>query len=131
MINPVPVTALYASLCALLLLGLSYRVVRFRQTLGVGLGSEGKPELEQAIRVQANFVEYVPTILLLLMLAELNHLAPGMLHIAGAGVFIARVMHAWGLAGKRGASPGRFYGTLLTWIILLCLALANLALILS
>ncbi len=130
MMNPVSITALYASLCALLLLGLSYRVVRFRQTLGVSLGSEDKPELEQAIRVQANFVEYVPTILMLMLLAELNHLTPWMLHIAGAGIFIARVMHAWGLAGKRGASPGRFYGTLLTWIILLCLALANLVLIL-
>jgi uncharacterized membrane protein YecN with MAPEG domain len=130
MINLVPVTALYASFCALLLLGLSYRVVRFRQTLKVSLGSEDKPELERAIRVQANFVEYVPTILMLMLLAELNHLAPWILHIAGAGIFIARVMHAWGLASKRGTSPGRFYGTLFTWVILLCLALANLVLIL-
>ena len=130
MINLVPITTLYASLCALLLLALSYRVVHLRRTLAVSLGSEDKPELEQAIRVQANFVEYVPTILLLLLLAELNHLTPWLLHVAGAGVFIARVMHAWGLAGKRGASPGRYYGTLFTWVILLCLALGNLALIL-
>ena len=70
------------------------------------------------------------SILLLLLLAELNHLTPWLLHVAGAGVFIARVMHAWGLAGKRGASPGRYYGTLFTWVILLCLALGNLVLIL-
>jgi uncharacterized membrane protein YecN with MAPEG domain len=129
MINLVPVTTLYASLCALLLLGLSYRVVRFRQTLGVNLGTDDKPELERAIRVQGNFVEYVPTILLLLLLAELNHVTPWILHLAGAMLFIGRVLHAWGLSEKRGTSPGRYYGTLFTWLTLLGLAAGNLLLL--
>ena len=129
MTNLVPVTTLYASLCALLLLGLSYRVVRFRQTLGVNLGTAEKPDLERAIRVQANFVEYVPTILFLLLLAELNHLPGWLLHVAGAGIFIARIMHAWGLASSKGTSFGRFYGTLFTWVILLALAIGNLVLL--
>jgi uncharacterized membrane protein YecN with MAPEG domain len=129
MINTVPVTTLYASFCALLLLGLSYRVVRYRQTLGVNLGAADKPELERAIRVQGNFAEYVPIILILLLLAELNHMAPWLLHLAGATLFIARVLHAWGLAGKSGRSPGRYYGTLFTWVTLLGLAIGNLLLV--
>lgn len=124
----VPVTTLYASLCALLLLGLSYRVVRFRQTLKVNLGDAGNPELERAIRVQGNFVEYVPTILFLLLLAELNHLPVWLLHVAGSVLFIARVMHAWGLASKNGPSFGRYYGILFTWVTLLALAIGNLVL---
>jgi len=129
MVSVAPVSTLYVSLFALLLLALSYRVVRLRQTLAVGLGSGGHDELDRAIRVQANFVEYVPIILLMILLAELNAMSPWLLHLAGGGLFVARVLHAWGLAGKAGRSFGRYYGILITWIVLLAMAVTNLLLL--
>jgi len=129
MVIVAPVTTLYVSLSALLLLVLSYKVVRFRQTLHVSLGDGGHSELDRAIRVQANFVEYVPIALLLMFLAELNAMNPWLLHLAGGSLFVARVLHAWGLGSKSGTSFGRFYGILITWIVLLCMALANLLLL--
>jgi len=130
MVIVAPVTTLYVSLSALLLLVLSYKVVRYRQTLHVSLGAGGHDELDRAIRVQANFVEYVPIVLLLIFLAELNAMNPWLLHLAGGGLFVARVLHAWGLGSKGGRSFGRFYGILITWIVLLGMAVANLLLLL-
>ncbi|GAA5524457.1 inner membrane protein YecN [Microbulbifer aestuariivivens] len=118
------VTAFYAALCALLILALAFRVVRFRRTAKVGLGSGGKHAANILIRAHANAVEYVPLALLLLLLAELNGLAASWLHVLGGTLVIARLLHVVGLsAGKGGYHPGRFWGTALTWAVILVLAL--------
>lgn len=118
------VTAFYAALCALLIIALAFRVVRFRRSQKVGLGSGGKHAAEILIRTHANAVEYVPLALLLLLLSELNGLAATWLHVLGSTLVIARLLHAIGLtAGKGGYHPGRFWGTALTWIVILVLAL--------
>ena len=125
----IPILALYAGLLALLLLALSMKVVMLRRRFRIGLGSGNNPELERAIRAHANFVEYVPLTLLLLLLLELSGSMPGAaLHGLGAGLLIGRVLHAVGLWGSAGTSPGRFVGTLLTWLVLL---IAGIALVIS
>lgn len=126
---PFEVTALYAALAALLLLLLAGRVVlaRWRYRTSLGIGSE--PGMERAVRVHANFVEYVPLALLLMALAEANG-APGVgLHGTGLVLIASRLLHAWGLSRVSGRSFGRFYGTAGTWLVLLLLALGNVALI--
>lgn len=124
-----PVTALYASLIGLLLLALSYQVVRGRQRFKVNLGPGDSKELERAIRTQANLVEYAPIALLLMLLLEVNGGAGWALHGFGALLVICRLAHAWGLSHSSGTSPGRYYGTAGTWLILLGLALSNLYLL--
>ncbi|AOS98192.1 Inner membrane protein YecN [Microbulbifer aggregans] len=117
------VTAFYAALCALLIIALAFRVVKFRRTQKVGLGSGGKHAAEVLIRAHANAVEYVPLALLLLLLAELNGLAASWLHILGGTLLFGRFLHAFGLtAGRGGYHPGRFWGTALTWTVILALA---------
>ncbi len=120
------ITALYGSVLGLLLVTLSWRVVRQRQQLLVGLGDAGHESLLQAQRVQANFVEYVPLALILLVLLEQRGTAAVIVHAFGASLMLGRVLHAWGLSHSSGRSFGRFYGTLLTWIVVLGLAVANL-----
>ncbi len=118
------ITAFYGAVLALVLLWLSWQVVACRRRFGVGLGHGGNEALARAVRVQANFVEYVPMTLLLLSFAELNRsLPPWGLHLAGAGLLLARLMHAFGLGREAGRSFGRFYGTALNWFVLLFLAL--------
>ncbi len=125
------ITALYASLAGLLLLFLSFRVVRWRRKLSVGLGDGGQENLLRAQRTQANFIEYVPIALILLAAAESQGLAGWLLQTAGAILMLARLLHAWGLSQSSGRSFGRYWGTLLTWVVILALSLANIFAIIS
>lgn len=122
----VPITAFYAALSGAILIYLSAMVIARRRELGIGIGHGGEKHLEQDMRVHANFTEYVPLTLLLLLLAELNHLPALFLHITGTVLLLARVFHAYGLRHHHGYSWQRFYGTLLTFIVLAALVIANL-----
>ena len=119
------ITAVYASLFGLLLIFLSSRVVRWRRELSVGLGDGGEESLLRAQRAQANFIEYVPIALLLLAVAESQGLTGWLLHTSGVILVLARLLHAWGLSKSSGRSFGRFWGTLLTWAVILALSFAN------
>ena len=119
-----PITAIYAALAGLMLLALAGLVVKARWRYKTGLGTGSEPGMERAVRVHANFVEYVPLTLLLLLLAEVNGVAAWALHAAGAVLLLSRLLHAWGLSQTSGRSFGRFYGTLGTWLTLLGLAVA-------
>ena len=122
----IKITALYAGICALLVIALAYRVVAFRRGEKVGLGSGGHHSGEVAVRVHANAVEYVPLALILMMIAELNGLGAIWLHCLGAAFVLARVMHAVGLvSGRGGYHPGRFAGTALSWLVIIILAAIN------
>ena len=116
------ITAIYAALHALLLLGLASRIVRYRLSARIGLGTAGDARLEQLTRVHGNAVEYVPIALILLLLLELTGLPAAWLHAFGAGHLIARVLHAIGLSGHKGMSFGRLQGTLWTWVAILAMA---------
>jgi uncharacterized membrane protein YecN with MAPEG domain len=116
---PPAITLLYAGISALILLGLSARVVGLRRKHQVGIGTGAVTALERAVRAQANFTEYVPLALLLIALLELNGLDAWMIHGLGAVLVIGRVLHAQGLNRSAGTSAGRFIGTLLTWLVLL------------
>ncbi len=126
---PFEVTALYAALAAMLLLLLAARVVQARWKYRTSLGIGSEPGMERAVRVHANFVEYVPLALLLMALAEANGGPRAGLHGAGLVLLASRLLHAWGLSRVSGRSLGRFYGTAGTWLILLLLALGNVVLI--
>jgi len=120
---PLPaITALYAALMALWLLVLAVPVSRLRLKERVGIGDGGHPALARAIRVHANTVEWVPTILVLLLVAELNRAPPALLHGCGIALMIGRMLHAFGLSRNAASSPGRFWGTGFTWLTLAVLA---------
>ena len=65
------IVLLYAALLGLILIYLSYRVVSYRVKYKIGIGDGGNTKLARAIRVQGNFVEYVPVALLLIFFVEL------------------------------------------------------------
>lgn len=120
---PPAITLLYAGISALILLGLSARVVGLRRKHQVGIGTGSVTALERAVRAQANFTEYVPLALLLIALLELNGLGAVVIHGFGVVLVIGRVLHARGLNRSAGTSAGRFIGTLLTWLVLLAAGL--------
>lgn len=116
----VAITPLYAGLLGILLIVLSLRVSMQRRRHNISLGDGGRASLTTAIRVQGNFVEYVPIGLILLTLLELSGWPAALVHGFGAALFLARVLHAQGLTSNPdGKSFGRLWGVLLTWLMLL------------
>lgn len=119
------ITALYAGLLGLLYLALGGFVVAQRRRARVGLGTGGDTALERAVRVHGNFAEYAPIFLVLLLVAELGGASAGLLHGLGVAFVLARLGHAFGLGRSSGTSKGRFFGTLVTWVAILVLAVLN------
>ena len=117
------VTTFYGGVLALWLLVLAERIPRLRRLHKIGVGTGGNEELSLAVRCHGNAAEYVPVGILLLLLAELNQAPLAFLHAAGIGFTLGRVLHAWGLSKSQGQSFGRFWGTALTWVVLLVLSI--------
>lgn len=116
-------TILYASIFGLMYLYLSAEVTKLRVKYEVYLGDGGHMDLFKAIRIHGNFGEYVPFILFLLFLSELLGGRSWLLHSLGGLLLIARILHVIGLRKTDGPSLYRFFGILITWIVLLVLSL--------
>lgn len=113
------VTPLYAGLLGLILVALAYRCASLRMRHKVSLGDGGVPALSGAIRAHGNFVEYVPLALILILLTELSGQGQWLVHVLGGALVAARVLHAQGISTKPGGkSFGRFWGILLTWLVI-------------
>ncbi len=112
------ITLIYAGLMALLFLLLSWRVVQLRGH-GISFGDGGNATLLRRIRAHGNFTEYVPFILLMLGFLELSHLSAWLLHAIGVTLLIARLLHAYALSYREQFKFGRFWGTALTFLLLL------------
>lgn len=121
----VPITGLYTAICGVMVIVMVLRVVRLRRQLRVGIGDGGQKPLAQAIRVHGNAVETMPIALLLLAVLELNGGSPMVLHAFGAALVLSRFLHALGLTRYVGISFGRFWGMVLTLLVILGLAIGN------
>ncbi len=119
------ITLLFTALHVVLMITLLVPISRHRYGKHIGLGDGGDEALMRKIRVHGNFVEHVPIALLLLGLLELCGMPATALWVFGGVLLLARVMHALGLSRATGKSIGRFYGTALTWLDLLAMALAG------
>jgi hypothetical protein len=126
--NPAPmplISALYTGVYALLLVALAALVSRRRLRTRIGLGAGGDAQLERAIRVHANAVEWGLPVLLLLLIAEENRASPLLLHVCGVVLILGRLVHAAALSRVSGSSVGRSVGIAMTWAVLAVLAVWN------
>lgn len=122
------ITLITAGFLGLLLIILSFNVVRWRgrEKINLGTGAAGS-RLERAARAQANFVEYVPVMLVLLAALEFMQASPVLLLLLAVVFTVARCMHGYGLGFTDGSVIfWRFVGTLLTFICLLTASVAAL-----
>ncbi|PHM27733.1 MAPEG family protein [Xenorhabdus budapestensis] len=91
------ISSLYIVLGALLVIKLSFDVIKLRTQYRVTSGDGGFYELQTAIRIHGNAVEYIPISLLLLLIMEMNGAAVWMLHICGILLLAGRLLHYYGL----------------------------------
>ena len=115
---PATATAIYAALLALLFVVLSVRVVSRRRSAGVTIGVAGDAELERAVRVHANFAEYAPYALLLMLLIELSGYTLWVVHALGVLLVAGRLVHAYGVSRSPEDYRFRVTGMALTFAVL-------------
>ncbi len=122
----ITVTAITAGTISLIFLVLSFRVIGIRKQTNVSLGDGGNEPLQRAIRGQANFAEYAPIGVILLLVAELQSVNTYLL-IAVAGTLITgRMCHGYAFAFTAGSVTLRRGGTFLTFSAIISLAVVNL-----
>lgn len=122
------ITAIYAGVLALMLVGLGILVVKNQYRAKVGLFDGDDEQLGQAIRMHGNFAEYVPMALLVMAFAEAGGSPHWLIHSLGVILVVGRLLHAHGLYHDRGVSKCRRYGVLATILVLAVGGLANMGL---
>ena len=105
-------TLLYAGLLGLIALALALTAGKTRAAQKVSVGDGGNAEVNLAMRRHANFVEWVPMILIIVALLELNGIADKYIHAFGIILVVTRIAHAIGLKNNVPAGPLRIIGAL-------------------
>jgi uncharacterized membrane protein YecN with MAPEG domain len=99
--------------------------------LSIAIGEEYKaPPLLVAIRRHAQFAEYVPISVVLLLVLELNHANRAMLAGLAAMLVVSRTCMAMGL-GRTTPNPLRTAGNLLQWGMILIASAVGLILVIG
>lgn len=119
------VVPVYAALLGLLYVYLMLRVSKFRRAHKISLGSGGDANLERAIRVHANFAEYVPLALILLTFMEVQGYGHWLINLLCLTLLGGRIAHAYGMSHSPDIMSMRAGGTMATLvvIVLACLIL--------
>jgi len=120
------ITLISASFLGLLLIHLSYNVSKQRMKTKTDMGDGGHPELLTAIRAHGNLVEYAPIGLLLIGLLEYSQASSYLVLGLGVALVVGRYMHGLSFGKFEGRNPFRFYGTILTWLVILIGSIAGL-----
>lgn len=120
------VTPLFAAIFGFIYVLLSFNVIRHRFSKKISIGANGDKPTEVAIRIHANFIEYVPLCLILFYFLELLTLSSSLVVTLGGVLLVARVMHIIGMQKPRDFLVFRQIGVLATFgvIILASCALA-------
>ena len=105
----------YASLLAALYVFLSIRVIRMRVANRVGLGDGSNPRLQRAIRVHANFSEYVPLALILVTFVEMRHSPLALVHGLSLSLLFGRLIHSYAVGQEQENVGLRVAGMVLTF----------------
>lgn len=116
-----PLTTGATAVSTLGLLALSIPVSVRRMTTGIKVGAGADPSLENRIRAQANYVEYVPLFLIALGITEHSGAAPIAVSTAIGLMLAGRLLHALGMLTQAPMRP-RAIGIVLTWAALIILA---------
>ncbi|MGF1750027.1 MULTISPECIES: MAPEG family protein [Vibrio] len=118
------VTALYASLLAVLMIWLSVKVIQQRRTNQVAYADGGVEGLQIARSAQGNAIDYIPITVILMALVEFNGAPLLWVHTMGCMFIIGRVIHARGILSKK--FKGRVLGMQLTLAVMVGLIISNL-----
>ncbi len=112
------IVSAYASLLALLFVGLSVRTLRLRRSLRIAIGDAGNQRMLRAMRVHSNFAEYVPLALLLIFFVERAGAPVLLVHALCLCLLVGRLVHAIGVSQVDEDYRLRVFGMAMTFTTL-------------
>lgn len=118
------ITALYAALLSLILLGLSIQVIKYRRKHTISIGDGDIPELQQARAAHSNASEYGILCLILMAMVEYNGASVDFIHFIGIALILGRLLHAYGI--MKTDFKARKHGMIITFFVLVSLIISNL-----
>ncbi len=121
--TPMYATPIYAAGLAVVFIAVSVRTIRLRRSLQIALGDSDDERMIRAMRVHANFAEYVPLTLLLMLMLELAGGEPWHVHVIGTCLVVGRLSHAFGVSRSPEDYRFRVLGMVLTFAALASSAL--------
>jgi uncharacterized protein len=104
------ITALYAAPLALMMTALSVHVTMLRAKTKISLLDGGNHQLTERIRRHGNFVENVPMVLLLMLIAEMLGASGSWLHAVGGILSAGRLIHMFGISYDKADAMPRIIG---------------------
>jgi uncharacterized membrane protein YecN with MAPEG domain len=111
------VTALYAALLGLIGIVLAGMVGQARGKAKIAVNDGGDRRIIIANRRHLNWVEYVPYIVILLAIIELNGGSKTWLHVMGGALLVSRLVHPFGIDPDKMDTPARIIGAGLTFLV--------------
>ncbi|MCK8062304.1 MULTISPECIES: MAPEG family protein [Vibrio] len=117
------ITALYASILAILIIWLAVQVIKQRRLNQVAYADGGVEALQIARSAQSNATEYIPITLILMALLESNSAYPTWIHLTGIIFVIGRIIHARGILKED--LKRRVRGMQVTFLAILSLVVLN------
>ncbi|HHF2977638.1 TPA: MAPEG family protein [Vibrio diabolicus] len=117
------ITALYASILAILIIWLAVQVIKQRRLNQVAYADGGVEALQIARSAQSNATEYIPITLILMALLESNSAYPTWIHLTGLIFVIGRIIHARGILKED--LKRRVRGMQVTFLVILSLVVLN------
>ncbi|MFH4360221.1 MAPEG family protein [Vibrio diabolicus] len=117
------ITALYASILAILVIWLAVQVIKQRRLNQVAYADGGVEALQIARSAQSNATEYIPITLILMALLEFNSAYPTWIHLTGIIFVIGRIIHARGILKED--LKRRVRGMQVTFLVILSLVVLN------
>lgn len=121
------ITPVYAGLLGIMLVALSWRIMRMRARLEVMVGDGGERDLNVAVRMQGNFIEYVPMALMLLYFNEALGWNAWIIHGLAILLIAARVAHVHGMSQENAMGVGRRLGARMTFVIIIAASIMCMA----
>ena len=121
-----PITLTIAAAAALINIWLATRVSQVRLRDKVSIGDGGNERLACRVRAHSNFVEYAPFFLILLALIEMSQGSQQWLWWVAILFILARLAHPFGM-DRKAPNPFRMIGIIVTWAVLVGLAIYALA----
>jgi uncharacterized membrane protein YecN with MAPEG domain len=108
------ITVIYLPVFGIMFAVLSVRTLLLRRSLQTAIGDSNNIRLKRAIRVHANFAEYVPLALLLIFFLEQKSGYTLGVHILCLALLLGRFIHAYGVSQPEENFSFRVVGMVLT-----------------
>jgi uncharacterized protein len=113
------IVSLYSGIFGLFFVALSVRTLLLRRQFGIGIGSQDNSILTRAIRVHANFAEYIPLALILIYLLETQTSSNLWIHFICIALLTGRISHGYGVSQVQENFRYRVIGMALTFMVII------------